>query len=135
MGAVRPKASQPTNKKSAALTPAARPGGGSAERPGTETSDRFLAAERLLDANDVGKRLKLSPRTVADMANNGRLPAYRVGIYLRFKWADVEQFITANYKVAAPLATGANSANAISTPHPGPLPGRGGEGMKSGREQ
>jgi excisionase family DNA binding protein len=56
--------------------------------------------ESLLDANDVGKRLRLSPRTVADMANDGRLPAYRLGIYLRFKWADIDQFITANCKVA-----------------------------------
>jgi hypothetical protein len=35
------------------------------------------------------------------MANEGRLPAYRIGIYLRFKWVDVEQFISANCRVAA----------------------------------
>ena len=58
------------------------------------------AGEQWLDPNGVGKRLKLSPRTVSEMANDGRLPAYRIGIYLRFKWADVDQFITANYKVA-----------------------------------
>ena len=57
------------------------------------------AGEQWLDPNGVGKRLKLSPRTVSEMANDGRLPAYRIGIYLRFKWADVDQFITANYKV------------------------------------
>ena len=56
--------------------------------------------EQLLDPKGVGKRLKLSPRTVSEMANDGRLPAYRIGIYLRFKWVDVDQFITANYKVA-----------------------------------
>lgn len=56
--------------------------------------------ESLLDADDVGRRLKLSPRTVADMANEGRLPAYRIGIYLRFKWADIEQFLSANCKLA-----------------------------------
>lgn len=57
--------------------------------------------ESLLDIDDVGARLKLSPRTVSEMANDGRLPAYRIGIYLRFKWADIEQFITANYRVGA----------------------------------
>jgi excisionase family DNA binding protein len=60
----------------------------------------------LLDANDVGKRLKLSPRTVADMANEGRLPAYRIGVSLRFKWADIEQFITANCRVGSLPETG-----------------------------
>ena len=54
----------------------------------------------MLDPKGVGQRLKLSPRTVSEMANDGRLPAYRIGIYLRFKWADIEQFITANCKVA-----------------------------------
>ena len=58
------------------------------------------AGEQLLDPKGVGQRLKLSPRTVSEMANDGRLPAYRIGIYLRFKWADIEQFITANCKVA-----------------------------------
>ena len=58
------------------------------------------AGEQWLDPIGVGKRLKLSPRTVSEMANEGRLPAYRIGIYLRFKWSDVDQFITAHCKVA-----------------------------------
>ncbi|MEI8291673.1 MAG: helix-turn-helix domain-containing protein [Verrucomicrobiota bacterium] len=58
------------------------------------------AGEQWLDPKGVGRRLKLSPRTVSEMANEGRLPACRIGIYLRFKWADVDEFITANYKVA-----------------------------------
>ena len=54
-----------------------------------------------LDKKTVGRLLMLSPRTVSEMANEGRLPAYRIGIYLRFKWVDVDQFITANCKVRA----------------------------------
>jgi hypothetical protein len=38
------------------------------------------------------------------MANDGRLPAYRIGIYLRFKWAEVEQHLAATCKVRAALA-------------------------------
>ena len=63
------------------------------------------AGEQLLDPKGVGKRLKLSPRTVSEMANDGRLPAYRIGIYLRFKWTEVEQHLAATCKVRAALAT------------------------------
>jgi excisionase family DNA binding protein len=63
------------------------------------------AGEQLLDPKGVGKRLKLSPRTVSEMANDGRLPAYRIGIYLRFKWVEVEQHLAATCKLRAALAT------------------------------
>jgi excisionase family DNA binding protein len=86
------------------------------------------AGEQLLDPKGVGQRLKLSPRTVSEMANDGRLPAYRIGIYLRFKWAEVEQHIAATCRVPrGPIE------KTISTPHPDPLPARGGEGIKSQR--
>ena len=64
-----------------------RPGGPSLPQSG---EGLIPAGEQLLDPKEVGKRLKLSPRTVSEMANDGRLPAYRVGIYLRFKWAEIE---------------------------------------------
>jgi len=57
--------------------------------PGSE--GQIPAGEQLLDPIQVGQRMKLSPRTVSEMANDGRLPAYRIGIYLRFKWAEVER--------------------------------------------
>ena len=62
----------------------------------------------MLDPKEVGKRLIMSPRTVSEMANEGRLPAYRIGIYLRFKWAKIEKYLEANCQcvpVAAPPAT------------------------------
>jgi excisionase family DNA binding protein len=86
------------------------------------TEGQIPAGEQLLDPKGVGKRLKLSPRTVADMANDGRLPAYRLGIYLRFKWVEVEQFITANCKVRAGGGTTGNSA--VAARHA--LPAKGG---------
>lgn len=76
--------------------------------------------EMYLDPEAVGKRLKLSPRTVADMANEGRLPAYRIGIALRFKWKDVDDYITANCKVRAGLAT-----TAVAARHALPINGGG----------
>ena len=63
------------------------------------------ASEQLLDAKEVGKRLKVSPRTVKEMANKGRLPAYRIGIYLRFKWDEVEKHLADTCRLASSPAT------------------------------
>ena len=64
----------------------------------------------MLDPKGVGKRMKLSPRTVSEMALEGRLPFFRIGIYQRFKWAEVEKYLEASCRcgptVATPLAVG-----------------------------
>jgi excisionase family DNA binding protein len=86
--------------------------------PYLASEGQIPAGEQLLDPKEVGKRLGLSPRTVSEMANAGRLPAYRIGIYLRFKWAEVETHLAATCKVRAALAS--DSKN-ISTPHPAPM--------------
>ena len=57
--------------------------------------------EQLLDPKGVGLRLIMSPRTVSDMANAGRLPAYRIGVYLRFRWVEIEQHIMATCRVTS----------------------------------
>jgi excisionase family DNA binding protein len=107
-------------KKAVHLTPALSP-----ERRGSEPSGEGLvpAGEQLLDSKAVGKRLKLSPRTVSEMANDGRLPAYRVGISLRFKWAEIEEHIVANCKVRAGGSTTGNSA--VAARHALPTKGGG----------
>ena len=68
------------------------------------------AGEQLLDPKGVGKRMKLSPRTVSEMALEGRLPFFRIGIYQRFKWTEVEKYLEASCRcgptVATPLAVG-----------------------------
>ena len=100
--------------------------------PAPASEGQIPSGEQLLDPKGVGKRLKLSPRTISEMALDGRLPFYRIGIYQRFKWADVEKYLDAHYRVGAPLAIlphGPIEKN-ISTPHPDPLPARGGEGIK-----
>ena len=58
-------------------------------------SDPVAAADGYLDKVAVAQRLGMKPRTVGEWANQGKLPAYRVGPYLRFKWAEVEVHVAA----------------------------------------
>ena len=85
-----PRADSQSGRGTSTVVPTPSPQSGEGQVP---------AGEQLLDAKGLGKRLKLSPRTVSAMANDGRLPAYRIGIYLRFKWAEVEQHLAATCKV------------------------------------
>jgi len=55
--------------------------------------------ERLLSAQEVAERLGIKPRTVALWAREGRLPAYRLGRYLRFKWELVERALDVTCQV------------------------------------
>jgi len=69
-----------------------------------------VCAGPFLDQREVAKRLGLQPRTVGNWAREQKLPAYRFGRLLRFKWDEVEQALAANFRcvpVAAPLAIGA----------------------------
>jgi hypothetical protein len=50
----------------------------------------------LLDAKEVGKRMILSPRTVSEMALKELLPFYRIGIFKRFKWVEIEKYLEAS---------------------------------------
>lgn len=63
-------------------------------------------SERWLNTHDVAVRLGIKPRTVALWARQGRLPAYRVGRYLRFRWEEIENAMAAKCRVqvAAPQA-------------------------------
>jgi excisionase family DNA binding protein len=55
--------------------------------------------ERWLNTSDIAGRLGIRPRTAALWARQGRLPAYRLGRYLRFKWDEVERALTATCKI------------------------------------
>ncbi len=66
----------------------------SAERSGSEPSEAYL------NKVAVATRLGVKPKTVAEWANRGKLPAYRLGPYLRFKWAEVEERLAATCRVA-----------------------------------
>lgn len=52
-----------------------------------------MAEEKLLTVRDVSLILGISEKEVMDLAENGSLPAYKVGgVYLRFKREQVDSF-------------------------------------------
>jgi excisionase family DNA binding protein len=55
-----------------------------------------------LDKNQVAKRLGLTPRTIGIWVQQEKLPAYRFGRFLRFKWAEVEQALATTFRVVNP---------------------------------
>ncbi|MCW5552145.1 MAG: helix-turn-helix domain-containing protein [Verrucomicrobiae bacterium] len=72
--------------------------------PARRGSEPVVASEGYLDKVAVAKRLGVKPKTVGEWANQGRLPAYRLGPYLRFKWAEVEAHLAATCRVTSPFA-------------------------------
>ncbi len=52
-----------------------------------------MAEEKLLTVRDVAHILNLTEKDVLDLAENGAIPAYKVGgVYLRFKHGQVEEY-------------------------------------------
>jgi excisionase family DNA binding protein len=52
-----------------------------------------MAEEKLLTVREVSHLLNLTEKEVMDLAENGSIPAYKVGgVYLRFKRAQVEDY-------------------------------------------
>jgi len=75
--------------------------------PAPASEGQVPAGEVFLTKEAVAKRLGVKPKTVSNWANEGRLPAYRIGVYLRFKWAEVEQHLAAACRVARQKAESA----------------------------
>lgn len=72
---------------------------------GTQVTEVAPGNEVFLDKAAVADRLGIRPRTVGEWAKQGKIPAYRIGNYLRFKWAEIESHLARSCRVAAPLAT------------------------------
>lgn len=52
-----------------------------------------MAEEKLLTVRDVSLILNISEKEVIDLAESGKIPAYKVGgVYLRFKQEQIEAF-------------------------------------------
>lgn len=52
-----------------------------------------MAEEKLLTVRDASMLLGISEKEVMDLAENGQLPAYKVGgVYLRFKRGQIDEF-------------------------------------------
>ena len=87
-------------------TKAPRKRGGRKHRKRLVTlSEPVAANEVYLDKVAVARRLGVKPKTVGQWANQGKLPAYRIGSYLRFKWAEVEQHLAATARVCPSTQT------------------------------
>ncbi|MFH0738328.1 MAG: helix-turn-helix domain-containing protein [Candidatus Omnitrophota bacterium] len=66
-----------------------------------------MAEEKLLTIRDAALLLGISEKEVMDLAESGKLPAYKIGgVYLRFKRTQLEEFrktlTTATHHTKAP---------------------------------
>jgi excisionase family DNA binding protein len=63
-----------------------------------------MAEEKLLTVRDVSIILGITEKEVIELAENGAIPAYKVGgIYLRFKREQVQQYNKSRKPVSAKL--------------------------------
>jgi excisionase family DNA binding protein len=53
----------------------------------------MLVIDDILDAEEVGKMLRIHSRTVIRLANQGKLPGFKVGGQWRFRRKDIEDYI------------------------------------------
>jgi excisionase family DNA binding protein len=51
--------------------------------------------EPLLTAAEVGELLGFSPSTIVDWAEQNKIPGFRIGGRLRFRWSEVEATLEA----------------------------------------
>lgn len=64
-------------------------------------ADRCLGAavvgdpEPLVTANFIADVLGVRPDTVLDWFEDGRLPGFKVGRAVRFRWSEIEEWLTA----------------------------------------
>ncbi len=52
--------------------------------------------ERLVTVNDVAERFGVAPSWVYEKAADGTLPSLKIGVYIRFKPSEIEEFLKAN---------------------------------------
>lgn len=72
---------------------------GPGRQPTVWPSEPVASGEGYLDKVAVAKRLGVKPKTVGEWAKQGKLPAYRLGPYLRFKWEEIEAHLAAECRV------------------------------------
>ena len=58
------------------------------------------AAEPYIDKLEVGQRMSLRPRTVDQWMKQGRLPYYKLGRAVRFKWSEVQAHLAPTLREA-----------------------------------
>ena len=55
--------------------------------------------ENFIGKNEVADRLGKTLRTVDNWMREGRIPFYKIGRSVCFKWSEVEAHLAANYRV------------------------------------
>lgn len=75
-----------------------------------------MAEEKLLTIRDVSLFLGISEKEVIDLAESGKVPAYKVGgVYLRFKREQIEEF-RKSFKAAAHNNTASSKKHSFTQP-------------------
>lgn len=90
--------------------------------------------DEMLTKKELMARLKVSARTIEQWQHDGHIPFLKVGSVVLFHWPAVVKQLAEKFQVNG---TGAiqneklkMQNGAASTPHPSPLPVRGGEGVQ-----
>jgi hypothetical protein len=98
-----------------------------------------MAAEPFIGKPEVARRLGRTARCVEQMMARGILPFYRWDSQAAFRWSEVQLALANSFRRGTdgnlPVGSPSGGARAakISTPHPNPLPDRGGEGVRAAR--
>jgi excisionase family DNA binding protein len=58
-----------------------------------------LQEERYITKKEVASRLERDIRTVDNWMRQGKLPYYKIGRAVAFRWSEVQAFLSANFKV------------------------------------
>ena len=49
--------------------------------------------EALIDSSEAAKLLRIHPKTLQNMARNGRIPGIRIGKYWRFRASEIDRWL------------------------------------------
>ena len=55
--------------------------------------------EPYIDKAEVARRLRKQVRTIDNWMRDGKLPYFKIGRSVNFKWSDVEAYLAANFRV------------------------------------
>lgn len=64
----------------------------------------LLNGEHFIREANLGKKLKLSRRTLQEYRDKGYLPYYKIGGTILYKESDIEMILTKNYRSAWTIA-------------------------------
>ena len=58
-----------------------------------------LAVEPYIKKREVARRLERTPRTVENMMRDGKIPFYRIGNRVLFRWSEVQNHLTETCRI------------------------------------